>query len=67
MDDSGKRAALSAIRRMRRAGGSVRLGDEAARSDKDGSALLLRLSVEPTSDDASTDDLLVEDDDDEEE
>ncbi len=64
MDDSQKRAALSALRRMRRAGGAVRLGEESARSDKDGSALLLKLSVAPATDEIDEDALEVVDDED---
>lgn len=67
MDDSQKRAALSALRRMRRAGGAVRLGEESARSDKDGSALLLKLSVEPATEELDEDLEVTTDEDDEDE
>lgn len=67
MDDSQKRAALSALRRMRRAGGAVRLGEESARSDKDGSALLLKLSVAPATEELDEDLEVTTDEDDEDE
>ena len=67
MDDSQKRAALTALRRIRRAGGAVRLGEKSAQGDEDGSALLLKLSVEPSADTEDDLDVLEDEEEDEDE